>query len=103
MRYWFEGITAKYEQMKAEEGFKPDDKKNLIYKNVAAIDGIDKRRSDTEFFAFLKSKKCKPSAAEIKNIRKAWGSMSEDAPEVLNNPYKARVRCQTKVHNWYLN
>lgn len=89
MRYWFEGITAKYEQMKAEEGFKPDDKKNLIYKNVAAIDGIDKRRSDTEFFAFLKSKKCKPSAAEIKNIRKAWGSMSEDAPEVLNNPYKA--------------
>ncbi|UEB08447.1 class I SAM-dependent DNA methyltransferase [Prevotella melaninogenica] len=89
MRYWFEGITSKYEQMKAEEGFKPDDKKNLIYKNVAAIDGIDKRRSDTEFFAFLKSKKCKPSAAEIKNIRKAWGSMSEDAPEVLNNPYKA--------------
>lgn len=47
------------------------------------------KRCDTEFFAFLKSRKCKPSAAEIKALRKAWGEVSEDAPEVLNNPYKA--------------
>ena len=89
MRYWFENITAQYQQMKAVEGFKPDDKKNLIYKNVAALEGIDEKRSDTEFFAFLKSKKCKPSTAEIKALRKAWGIVSENAPEVLNNPYKA--------------
>lgn len=89
MRYWFENITAKYEQMKVEEGFKPDAKSNLVYKNAAAIDGIDAKRSDTEFFTYLKEKKCKPSAAEIKAIRKVWGTVSEDAPEVLNNPYKA--------------
>ena len=41
------------------------------------------------FFDFLKDKKCKPSATEIKNIRNVWGIVSEDAPEVLNNPYKA--------------
>ena len=89
MRYWFENITAQYQQMKAVEGFKPDDKKNLIYKTVAALEGIDEKRSDTEFFKFLKENKCKPSAAEIKALRKAWGEVSEEAPEVLNNPYKA--------------
>ena len=89
MRYWYEGITGKYEQMKAMEGFNPDTKNNLVYKNVADIDGIDAKRSDTEFFTYLKEKKCKPSAAEIKAIRKVWGTVSEDAPEVLNNPYKA--------------
>ena len=89
MRCWFENITDKYRQMVATEGFKPNDKKNLIYKTVAALDGIDGKRSDTEFFAFLKSKKCKPSTAEIKALRNAWGDVSEDAPEVFNNPYKA--------------
>lgn len=88
LRLWFENITEKYEQMKQTEGFKADDKKNAIYKTVADIEGIDQKRSDTEFFALLKEKKCKPSAAEIKNLRKLWGTVSEDAPEVLNNPYK---------------
>lgn len=47
---------------------------------------IDARRSDHEFFNFLKSNKVKYSAVDIKLLRTTFGSISDDAPEVHEKP-----------------
>mgnify|MGYP004443377251 CR=1 FL=1 len=88
LRLWYENITSKYEELCADNTFKADDKKNIILKEIAAIDGIDTRRSDTDFFAFLKKQKQKVAATQVALIRKMFGTICEDAPEVLNNPSK---------------
>lgn len=59
LRLWFENINAKYNDLRVHEDFKPEDKKNIIFKEVVKLEGIDEKRSDKEFFKFLKDHKVK--------------------------------------------
>lgn len=88
-RLSFSDISEKYEMLLADENFNADAPKNQILKSVAAFDGIDDKRTDADFFKFLKEKKVKVSAAEVKLLRATYGERDEDAPEILSNPYKA--------------
>ncbi len=88
LRLWFEGITERYEALCADDNFDPEAKKNLILKTVSEVEDIDKKRSDAEFFAYLKEKKVKVAAAEIKLVRSVFGTINEEAPEVHENPLK---------------
>ena len=88
LRLWFEDITGKYSALCTDENFDPESKKNLILKTISQVDGIDIKRSDSEFFTFLKEKKVKVAATEIKTVRTAFGIIDEDAPEVHENPLK---------------
>lgn len=88
LRLWFEDITKNYEALCADDNFDPEARKNLILKTVSEVEDIDKRRSDAEFFAYLKEKKVKIAATEIKLVRSVFGAVSEDAPEVHENPLK---------------
>lgn len=88
-RLSFSNISEKYEMLLADENFNADATKNQILKSVATIDGIDEKRTDADFFKFLKEKKVKVSTTEIKLLRATYGERDEDAPEILANPYKA--------------
>lgn len=88
LRLWFEDIIGKYSALCTDEYFDPDSKKNFILKTISQVDGINIKRSDSEFFTFLKEKKVKVAATEIKTIRAAFGIIDEDAPEVHENPLK---------------
>ena len=88
LRLWFEDITDKYATLCADENFDPEGKKNLILKTIADVKDIDQKRSDAEFFTYLKEQKVKVAAAEIKYIRGIFGTIDEDAPEVHDNPLK---------------
>jgi type I restriction enzyme M protein len=86
LRHWFESITEKYRALCNTEGFDANAKKNAILRDVASIDGIDVRRSDSDFFACLKSHGVKFTAADIKALRSAFAVVSEDAPSVHEKP-----------------
>lgn len=86
LRYWFENITEKYLALCENEAFDADSKKNAILKIVSEVEGIDDKRSDSDFFAFLKSKKVKYTAAELKLLRSMFGVIDEEAPEVHEKP-----------------
>ena len=86
LRYWFENITEKYIALCENEAFDADSKKNAILKTVSEVEGIDDRRSDSDFFAFLKSKKVKYTATELKLLRSMFGVIDEEAPEVHEKP-----------------
>lgn len=89
LRLSYENITEKYAELCEVEGFKADDKKNLIYKEVSEVEGIDEPRSDSVFFAFLKSKKVKFTAAQVKQLRNVYGTRDENAPEIHEKPLDA--------------
>lgn len=86
LRYWFENITDKYIALCENEAFDADSKKNAILKIVSEVEGIDDKRSDRDFFAFLKSKKVKYTATELKLLRSMFGVIDEEAPEVHEKP-----------------
>ena len=86
LRYWFENITDKYIALCENEAFDADSKKNAILKIVSEVEGIDDKRSDSDFFAFLKSKKVKYTATELKLLRSMFGVIDEEAPEVHEKP-----------------
>ena len=86
LRYWFENITEKYLALCENEAFDADSKKNAILKIVSEVEGIDDKRSDRDFFAFLKSKKVKYTATELKLLRSMFGVIDEEAPEVHEKP-----------------
>lgn len=86
LRLWYEDVTSKYEALCADEDFNPEDKKYAILKEVIKLDGIDVKRNDHDFFEFLKDKKVKTTAAQIKLLRSTLGTISEDAPEVFEKP-----------------
>lgn len=88
LRLSYEGVSEKYFQMSLDEGFAPESAKNRVLAKVAAIKGIDIKRTDSEFFALLKKEGIKVSATDVKLIRASFGERDEDAPEVLSNPYK---------------
>lgn len=86
LRLWYENISEKYAALCEDEDFDADARKNAILKTVSEIDGIDEKRSDSEFFTFLKARKTKYTAAELKLLRTSFGTISEDAPEVHEKP-----------------
>ena len=88
LRLWFSNIRATYEALCSNDDFKADDKKNLILREVAAIDGVDEQRSDHEFFVFLKENSVKTTKAKKKQLRDVFGRVAEDAPEVFDDPIK---------------
>ena len=88
LRLWFENISQKYHTLCEQENFKAKDKKNLILGKVADIEGIDKQRSDHEFFVFLKENNVKTTKAQKKQLRDVFGRVAEDAPEVFDDPIK---------------
>lgn len=88
LRLWFSNIRATYESLCSNEDFKADDKKNLILREVAAIDGVDEQRSDHEFFVFLKENHVKTTKAQKKQLRDVFGRVAEYAPEVFDDPIK---------------
>ena len=88
LRLWFENITDKYQTLLDNEDFKPDDKKNQILKDVETLDGIDEKRSDHDFFTFLKAKKVNTTKAQKTTLRNLFGTISEDAPIVYVDPIK---------------
>lgn len=93
LRYWFENITEKYLALCENEAFNADSKKNAILKTVSEVEGIDDKRSDSDFFAFLKSKKVKYTATELKLLRSTFGVIDEEAPEVHEKPLDKNSDC----------
>jgi type I restriction enzyme M protein len=85
LRLWYENISGKYVELCLDDNFDPQSKKNAILKVVSELKDIDARRSDHEFFEFLKSNKVKYSAGDIKLLRSTFGSISDDAPKVHEN------------------
>lgn len=88
LRLWFEDISGKYRTLCEDESFKAGDKKNLILKTVAQLEGVDTKRNDHEFFLFLKENKVKTTKAQRKQLRDAFGTVAEDAPIVYADPVK---------------
>ena len=93
LRYWFENITEKYIALCENEAFDADSKKNAILKIVSEVEGIDDKRSDSDFFAFLKSKEVKYTATELKLLRSTYGVIDEEAPEVHEKPLDINSDC----------
>ena len=86
LRLWYENITEKYATLCEDEDFDADAKKHAILNTVSELEGIDEKRSDSEFFAYLKAQKTKYTATELKLLRSVFGTISEDAPEVHEKP-----------------
>ena len=89
LRLWYENITEKYATLCEDDDFDADAKKNAILETVSELEGIDEKRSDSEFFAYLKAHKTKYTATELKLLRSSFGTISEDAPEVHEKPLVA--------------
>lgn len=87
-RLSFSGISEKYEELLADENFNADAPKNKILKTVSELKVIDTKRTDADFFKYIKQQNVKVSAAEIKLLRVTFGERDEDAPEIQTNPYK---------------
>ena len=88
-RLSYSTIAEKYELLLADENFNADASKNQILKTVADLKDIDIKRTDADFFKFLKEQKVKVSTADVKLLRATYGERDENAPEILANPYKA--------------
>ena len=54
LRLWYENITEKYAALCEEENFDANAKKNAILKTVSETENINDKRSDSEFFAYLR-------------------------------------------------
>lgn len=93
LRYWFENITEKYQSLCETDTFDADSKKNVILKTVSEVEDINEKRSDSDFFAFLKSKKVKYNATELKLLRSTFGVIDEEAPEVHEKPLDKNSDC----------
>ena len=93
LRYWFENITEKYHALCENDAFDANSKKNAILKTVSEVEGIDDKRSDSDFFAFLKSNKVKYTATELKLLRSMFGVIDEEAPEVYEKPLDKNSDC----------
>lgn len=88
LRLWFENISARYDALCESEDFKAEDKKNLVLRDIAQLENVDEKRSDHEFFAWLKGNKVKTTKAQQKLIRDVFGEINEDAPITYVDPFK---------------
>lgn len=90
LRLWYENITEKYAALCEDDDFDIDAKKNAILKTVSELDEIDKKRSDYEFFNYLKTNKIKYTATGLNLLRDKFGTISEDAPEAYEKPLNVK-------------
>lgn len=88
LRLWYEDIAARYAALCNVDSFRPDDRKNAILRSIAGLPNINLRRSDAQFFAYLKAQKVKTTAAEVKLLRQRFATVSPDAPEVHTLPLR---------------
>lgn len=88
LRLWFENISARYDALCESEDFKAEDKKSLVLRDIAQLENVDEKRSDHDFFAWLKENKVKTTKAQQKLIRDAFGEINENAPIAYNDPFK---------------
>ena len=88
LRLWVENIPAKYDALCESDDFNTEDKKNLILRDIAQLEGCNEKRSDHEFFAWLKANKIKVVKTQRKTIRNAFGEINEEAPIVYEDPLK---------------
>ena len=88
LRLCFENISAKYDALCESEDFNAEDKKNLILRDIAQLEGVNEKRNDHDFFVWLKAQKVKTTKAQQKQIRDAFGETSEDAPIAYVDPFK---------------
>lgn len=88
LRLSYSDITTKYNHLLENDGFNPDRKSNAILKTVAALNGIDTKRTDKEFFQLLADNKLKPSAADVKTLRAQFGETDPDAPAIFDKPLR---------------
>lgn len=86
-RLWFENITARWAELSEQEGFNPNDKKYEGITPALALEGIDDKRSDNEFFTWLKANKQKTRKGDITLWRNLFGRIADDAPEVREKPF----------------
>lgn len=71
-----------YKDVKTKYAALDEKKQSETLANIVALDDIDTERTDTEFFAYLESKKVKITAKLIKDCRTFFGEVAETAPEV---------------------
>lgn len=88
LRLWFENISARYDALCESEDFKAEDKKNLVLRDIAQLNGVDEKRNDHDFFVWLKAQKVKTTKAQQKLIRDIFGEINKDAPITYNDPFK---------------
>lgn len=88
LRLWFENISDKYDALCESENFNAEDKKSLVLRDIAQLENVDEKRSDHDFFAWLKENKVKTTKAQQKLIRDAFGEINENAPIAYNDPFK---------------
>lgn len=88
LRLWFENILAKYDALCESEDFNAEDQKNLVLRDIAQLEGCNEKRSDHEFFAWLKANKVKVVKTQRNTIRNAFGEINEEAPIVYEDPLK---------------
>lgn len=86
LRLWFENITDRYATLCEDEEFDASNKKNAILRDVASIADIDAKRSDSEFFKFVKDNGVKFTAAQVTLLRSVYGMTDENAPEAHEKP-----------------
>ena len=86
LRLWFDNISSKYSTLCDDESFDPKSKKHAILETVAKLPNIDIKRSDSDFFSFLKDMKVKYTVAELKLLRSTFGSTCNKAPAVHEKP-----------------
>ncbi|MDE7025936.1 MAG: SAM-dependent methyltransferase, partial [Paramuribaculum sp.] len=90
LRLWYENLTARWQELCEQDGFNPDDKKYEGIRPALELPDIDIRRSDAELFAYLKANKQKVrKSKEYAVYRSLFGRVSEDAPEVHDDPFDA--------------
>lgn len=77
LRLWFEG--------KLNEG-KMKAKEQALVEQILALPSVTERRSDNDFFAFLKEQKVAITAGNVKFLRSQMGQVAEDAPAVHLDP-----------------
>lgn len=88
LRLWFENISVKYDALCENEDFYAEDKKNVILRDIAQLENCSEKRSDHEFFVWLKENKVKTTKAQQKLIRDAFGEINENAPIAYVDPFK---------------
>lgn len=101
LRLWFENISAKYDALCESDDFNTEDKKNLILRDIAQLEGCNEKRSDHEYFAWLKANKIKVVKTQRKTIRDAFGEINEEAPIVYEDPLKdgGEIVIDTKLND----
>ncbi len=86
LRLVFQNLAERYAQLCHSDKFKADDPKNAILKTIGDLDGADTRRTDAEFFSWLKKCGVKASTAAVVKKVRLLATVDEQAPPVHEKP-----------------